>query len=523
MYRRVQDLSGRGAERHDPHMAARITHARIRARRERLRAERLAHKDARTRGGGGARCYSLSRPQCGSYDEVPVNGSCIHPAADHLSAKEATTICGKRLPRRNPCWQERGNVSCLPAILLLGEMRSGTTTLYSLLGSQPSIVLPAHKEPRYLTLPNYRHHTGSWYASNFGSAVSAPDRLTIDASPTMFNSPLIAPSWIAKWLPSSKLVVLLREPAQRTYSHWRTGVSWLRSSPCFRIPPQSANASTARAAAAAAAAATSKGEVGDILSRGAVAGVPAPIPEIRMMREVFSFEAVARMGIMEVVVRECGAHSGWAKEGGVMRLSNRSKACILESHVGETVAGLWHARQALASKRTAAERAAYVDGMRRVSVCSEFMLRSGAGVWRSSRYADNLEAWRKHFSASQLKVLATEAMERDPAATLNEVLSFVGLPKSATSPKPARYCLNGRHGVIVDSGSRAWHAGRLDGSSEGGAGGGVEECEAAEDKVRGPDGVRRYKIDAATEDLLKQFFAPYNERLFKMLGRRLEW
>ena len=144
-------------------------------------------------------------------------------------------------------------------------------------------------------------------------------------------------------------------------------------------------------------------------------------------------------------------------------------------------------------------------------------------MWRSSRYADNLEAWRKHFSASQLKVLATEAMERDPAATLNEVLSFVGLPKSATSPKPARYCLNGRHGVIVDSGSRAWHAGRLDGSSEGGAGGGVEECEAAEDKVRGPDGVRRYKIDAATEDLLKQFFAPYNERLFKMLGRRLEW
>ena len=69
----------------------------------------------------------------------------------------------------------------------------------------------------------------------------------------------------------------------------------------------------------------------------------------------------------QVVLRECGASTGWGKEGGPVPLSNRSKACTLESHVGEAVAGLWHARQALAAKRSEKERDAYVEGMRHVS------------------------------------------------------------------------------------------------------------------------------------------------------------
>ena len=212
-----------------------------------------------------------------------------------------------------------------------------------------------------------------------------------------------------------------------------------------------------------------------------------------------------------------------------MQLSNRSKACILESAVGETVAGMWHARQGLAAKRTAAEAEAYVEGMRRISACSEFMLRSGAGVWRSSRYAANLEAWRKHVGSARLKVVSTESLERDAAGTLAEVAAFVGLPASAARPrsyKPGapRYCLSGRHGVISDAASRAWHAGgRLDGGSEGGAGGGIGECdEDDEGKVRGADGVSRYKIEPSTEALLRQFFAPYNARLFKLLVTKFE-
>ena len=124
----------------------------------------------------------------------------------------------------------------------------------------------------------------------------------------------------------------------------------------------------------------------------------------------------ARLGVLEVVLRECGANSGWGRDGGVITLSNATKACVLRSNVGESVAALWHTRQAAAAKRTGAESAAYVEGMRRVSVCSEFMLRSGAGVWRSSRYAANLEAWRQFFPAGQIKVGAHASMD-SPHAT----------------------------------------------------------------------------------------------------------
>ena len=377
------------------------------------------------------------------------------------------------------------------------------------------------------TLPNYRHHTGSWYASNFRAVAHASnEKVTLDASPTMFNAVLLAPPFIRKWVPDAKLVVLLREPVQRTYSHWRTGVSWLKASPCFRIEPAMSNASAAKAIAYEARAAAAAGQTPTVITPG----LPAPVPEIRMMREVFNFDAVARLGVMEVSLRECGAASGWGKEGGAITLTNRSKACILESHMAETVAGLWHARQALAAKRSAPEAAAYVEGMRRVSVCSEFMLRSGAGVWRSSRYAENLKQWYRHLPREHIKVMATEAMERDPAAALADVLAFVGLPPPASALAKAggakgapRYCLNGRHGVIVDSASQKWHASRLDGAAEGGAGGGISACEAPDDQVRGPDGVLRYKIAPATEALLQRFFAPYNQKLFDVLGRKLEW
>lgn len=105
-------------------------------------------------------------------------------------------------------------------------------------------------------------------------------------------------------------------------------------------------------------------------------------------------------------MRECGASSGWGKEGGVVELSPSVKKCVLRANVGETVAGLWHARQTYAARRSKAEAAAYVEGMRRVSVCSEFMLRSGAGVWRSSRYAANLEAWYKFFPRGCARLMA---------------------------------------------------------------------------------------------------------------------
>jgi len=41
--------------------------------------------------------------------------------------------------------------------------------------------------------------------------------------------------------------------------------------------------------------------------------------------------------------------------------------------------------------------------------------------------------------------------------------------------------------------------------------------------VRGKDGISRYEIDSDVAILLRKFFAPYNQRLFTLLGRELPW
>ena len=133
-YRRIHDLSMRGAGRYDPHLAERLTHARQRAAR---RAKRTAKRGASRIAGASASaaagpCYSLSRPWCSLTDpaEPAANSTCVTARADHLHARAASSICGTRLDRLNPCWSENGTVSCLPAFYLLGEMKCGTTTLY---------------------------------------------------------------------------------------------------------------------------------------------------------------------------------------------------------------------------------------------------------------------------------------------------------------------------------------------------------------------------------------------------------
>jgi len=275
--------------------------------------------------------------------------------------------------------------------------------------------------------------------------------------------------------------------------------------------------------------------------------VPQPIPEIRMMREVFAFDAQARLGLLEVTLRECGASLGWGRHGGDLQtLSNETKACILSTVVGETAAALWKTRQALATKRTHAERAAYAEGMRRVSSCSEFMLRPGAGVWRSSRYATNLAAWYGAFPREQIKVIATEEMEREPRRIMTDVYRFLGLPDAPAEPQPQpqsqpkpppkpppqkslRLCVVGKAMAEDEAPATnlAWRAGRLDASSDEGGNGGVAlgPCvprTESEAKV-GKDGVSRYEIDSETEALLRRYFVPHNAKLFALLGRRLPW
>lgn len=102
-----------------------------------------------------------------------------------------------------------------PHFLIIGAARSGTTSLYSYLVEHPRVVAAAKKELHFFDL---RFPNGpAWYRDQFPSL--SPDTITGEASPYyLFHSHV--PKRVFKLLPHVKLIVLLRNPVDRAYSHY---------------------------------------------------------------------------------------------------------------------------------------------------------------------------------------------------------------------------------------------------------------------------------------------------------------
>ena len=196
-------------------------------------------------------CLSFRRGLCPPLDAAAMapkerdraKHACHRYVALERNLSLGTRFCGARLPRANPCWSEGGKRHCLPAFFILGEMKCGTTTLYALLTKHPSIVAPRTKEPRFLQPGRFVQTTLARYATNFESAArGGADVITFDASPTYLSS-TIARFWLARWLSDTRFIVLVRDPIQRAYSHWKMAMEWLESkcaigtSPRARIAP----------------------------------------------------------------------------------------------------------------------------------------------------------------------------------------------------------------------------------------------------------------------------------------------
>ena len=158
-----------------------------------------------------------------------------------------------------------------------------------------------------------------------------------------------------------------------------------------------------------------------------------------------------------------------------------------------------------------------------INHCSELMLRPGAGVMRSAKYADNLAGWLRWFPEASFKVVATEKLETDFEGTISDVVSFLGLrPHSAAAlANKKRFCVTSKAGIMDekrDEKEKAGVIGKGVADAEG-----VAECNSLEEKSKGADGVTRYPIDAQTTELLKSYFTPSNQKLYRMLGRDMGW
>ena len=108
----------------------------------------------------------------------------------------------------------------LPNYIIIGVQKGGTSSLYKYLLQHPDIVPGYKKEVKFF---DGNHHKGlDWYRYNFPfkTQMSDPTAQTGEASPSYVFHPLV-PQRIKEALPNVKLVLLLRDPVTRAYSHYQ--------------------------------------------------------------------------------------------------------------------------------------------------------------------------------------------------------------------------------------------------------------------------------------------------------------
>ncbi|MFV2000822.1 MAG: sulfotransferase [Acidimicrobiia bacterium] len=116
----------------------------------------------------------------------------------------------------------------LPDFVILGGQRCGTSSLYKYLGRHPEIAPSLRKETEYFTIDFDKGE--SWYRAHFPLEIRrtvAEKRgktlLTFEATPDYLFDPR-APQRLAELLPEAKLIIMMRDPVERAYSHYRHNV-----------------------------------------------------------------------------------------------------------------------------------------------------------------------------------------------------------------------------------------------------------------------------------------------------------
>ena len=101
----------------------------------------------------------------------------------------------------------------LPDFLGLGTQKGGTTSLHQWLSNHPQVFLPACKEVHYFDLRP--EQPSSWYANHFLDA--KPEQTCGEITPFYLFHPDV-PARIHTVVPEVRMIVLLRDPVERTLS-----------------------------------------------------------------------------------------------------------------------------------------------------------------------------------------------------------------------------------------------------------------------------------------------------------------
>ncbi len=111
----------------------------------------------------------------------------------------------------------------LPAVsLIIGSMKSGTTTLFEHLAQHPQVCASAMKEVGYFAFEEIWSLGPDWYAKHF-KFDRARHVIALEASPDYSKTPFATgvPERIAAYGSDIKLIMIMRHPLRRIESHAR--------------------------------------------------------------------------------------------------------------------------------------------------------------------------------------------------------------------------------------------------------------------------------------------------------------
>ena len=130
-----------------------------------------------------------------------------------------------------------------PNFFIVGAPRSGTTSLYEYLRRVPGIYMPTHKEPHYFAASVRERYLGrpildfGVYSRvrNQGEYLKlfarVENEVAVGEASASYLSDPEAPGRIKEAVPEARIIMILRDPVERVYSHYLLYVSqgWERS------------------------------------------------------------------------------------------------------------------------------------------------------------------------------------------------------------------------------------------------------------------------------------------------------
>lgn len=141
-------------------------------------------------------------------------------------AIEYNKIVGlKILEKLHPDWLENSaqlKSAKSPDFLIIGTQKGGTTSLHLYLDKHPQILSSFIKEVPFWS--GHTHRGLAWYLAHFPPRPLGANVLTGEATPINFNHPQAAEN-LFKAFPNVKLILMLRSPIDRAFSHYQHWLS----------------------------------------------------------------------------------------------------------------------------------------------------------------------------------------------------------------------------------------------------------------------------------------------------------